>query len=982
MAQSKILNILWKLNSPYGTYTANEYVDVYWDDVTLALVVHENGIVITSGADIPARFTYGGLTDFFYKTEKFYQVSICNGTSLLLFERIPAFPYIYIVETQNHPTCSLSGEVCDLNFDSLPVITGVSTATSLDGQMVVSASGSNGSVKYRLNSDFEYNDGFGQVSGTFTGLGKGNYLVYARDEKNCLSVISVTIPIAHTYGVKYRLEFYDIRLNYHNKTEILEKDYSGSVTEVLGGNADPTVYSLRGEGEMDKFIPRITGEISFSILSQAEGQFHDLATNDPEKFRIRHSIDDGGGYDIMFVGKMLPNQYEEAYVSAPYPVNVIATDGTAILADIPFLDDGGNRLTGSYKQIILIAWILKKIGLDLNIRSGCNIYALTMDATASDDPLDQAYVDVLRYYLIKETPSCLEVLEWILEPYGAQLIQYYNVWNIIRVEERVNSFDYREFDDEGVYVSNSSYNPVKNIVRQSSTGLWWVDQSQSLRINPGYGELRLMYNMGRKANIYENGDFRVRNYSVYQASVIIPGTTIATEQGPISGTIPDLTGFQIVNNGVNVTKSIEPIEKGNVALVIRSGGVGAYLLSDTITLKMGNSEEIKLTCRFKIRATYNTNAHYVKVKVQVGYGDYYLQDSGQWTDTETNIVFYVEYEQLNKYQTLEVIAASPDPLYYTGESFSIKFFAAHEADYAFPTKVLLEAFPTVGKPEGTKTELLDDDTYVGLDVINYYELRNETHAADFPSIIKPDDYHADTNPYKWILVATNTIVADIVYETSLDKIQLEILSNGNELPESMTSITKMENENTLKLDKIIYHGSLTTNGGFSFNYGFSVVPTQEEYFWGSPFSLNIFYGDTFEGSIQFVAESADVYYCGYLRDSAGEGYTTWSRSSRVEALTLQDINTNMYSAQYSQPWRSLTGPFTGNVLFSPIDVIKETMDNNRKYFPPYLTINYKTNSYHAQFSELISTDDADIDLDDPSTDGAGFSTGFSLGFNA
>jgi len=720
MAQTKLLNIYWKQNSPFGTFLSGDSIDTYWDSDTDWFYATLNGVATTSGTDIPPYFTYAGENQDYYLARTIYQASICSGTTLYTFQFYPLFPYLFRTQYTNHPTCIIPGPtptVCDLNFDSLASVTDVTTATATDGVITISASGSNGAVQYRLNSDFVYNDGTAQTSGTFTGLGKGNYLVYARDAINCLAVLSVTVGIQKTYGAKYRLEYYYNDENganaFHHKTEILEKDYSGAVTEVCGGDS-PTILSMGEPSETNKFIPILASALTFTMKAESDGYFQDLYTNDPEKYRIRHSIDSAGGssYSVMWTGKMLPNQYQEPFVSDPYIVDAVANDGLAQLQDVYFLDDDNNRLTGQLKVISVIAWILRKIGLGINIRSSCNLYATGMATTAADDPLDQAYVDVYRYYLISESPTCWDVLTYILETFTAQIKQYYNVWNIVRPEELIASYDYREYDSNGIYVSNSSYNPVKDLKSINySSRVIWRDRTQLLKINPGYGRLRLLYNLGLKKNLLLNGDFSVKRFSVYQANV-------SGDLSLIHGTIPDLAGFQLVNNGTTVTTGIDDLGGGNVAIEITCTELGAYLQSDPIDLKVGNKESIRLTFTFKIYTYKVPTFFYTKVKIEVTYGNYFLGGGGDWTSTQGYITAYVKQDEYNKYQTLEIIAEGPDPTYITGEDFSVKILGAYPIDYDYDSYVSLRALTTSSLPSGFRNEL-----YIN-PYLYYYELEN------------------------------------------------------------------------------------------------------------------------------------------------------------------------------------------------------------------------------------------------------------------
>lgn len=981
MAQIKIVNVLWKANSPYGTYVSGDVVDVYWDNVSLLFVVKKNNGTITSGNAIPFTFVYNQKPVSFYKQESITQVTICDSTDLVQFERVPAFPYLVDVRAGSHPSCSITGEVCDLSIDALPIVTGTTTNTSLDGQIVISASGSNGSVKYKLNADFRYNDGTGQVSGTFTGLSKGNYIVFIRDEKDCLVTFTVKVTVQKNYGVLYSLQYYDVFGVALHKTEILEKDYTGNEITVGGGNAAPTQYS-GGMGGQDKFFPIFSSDMTFYLMSFTKNQYVGLYTNDPEKYRMRHSINGS----VKWIGKVLPNQFEQEYTSLPYPVEVVAHDGLATLKEFLFLDDDNNRIVGQFKQITLISFILNKIGLGINIRSACNIFAEEMTSASADDPLDQAYVDTWRYYLKTETPTCWDVLSYILEPYGAQIVMWDNCWYIIRVEERVNSFNYREFDTTGDYVSNSTYNPVKDL-KASGYGnrIVWTDNNATLKLNPGFGLIRLMYDLGLNENVFKNGDFSIKKYSVFQANV-----QPIVNDGVQVYNIPDLSGFTVVAGSTPIITGYESLEDGKVAVKFTTPNVGPYLLSETLSLKMGNSDEIKLKFSFKVRPSnkpylgaVNTLAHYVKIKIKVTYGAYYLTDIGTWSTVDTNIVYYIKTEDINKYQKFEVTAESPLASYVDGANINVKFFFGHELDYDYANITALKAKLVAGLPSNYRAEVYDSvPTYYDIPTLIYYELRRTTSAESLPDIVRPTDYHATTNPYQWVLVSTLPLVDDNTYETYIDYVSLTFYNNGKLLPENANYEKSMENENDKILNRIIYHGSLP-----------NTIQTYEQLIdWNNllpGFVINPFLGiggvyipqipvsNTNNAPINVSANAGDLVYTGWLRDSSGDAFTNWTRGSIPESKPIEEIYMDMFSAQYNSAWRTLSGSFIGDIIFSPIDCMRETMDSNRKYYAGSLGIDFKNNLYSVNFMELT-----DVSDNEGEEVGVGFSTGFSLGFNA
>lgn len=981
MAEYKLVNILWKQNSPYGTFSQGDAVEVYFSDVTNDFKVYKNGSSITSGNNIPVTFYYNNQYSQYYKSESIEQVSLCVGTSKVKYDRQSAFPYLKQTLLTDHPTCNIP-VVCDLQFDNLPVVTNASTSTSTDGSVVVSASSSNGSIQYFLNKDFAY--GFGQTSTTFSNLAHGTYTVYARDAVNCRATLTFTIGISTSYGTLYRLEYETPQGDTH-KTEIKQKGYSGSIIDVEGG-IPPTVYRLRGESQRDKFIAVLPGEIETTFISETDNFFDGIYSNDPDKYRLVHSINN----TAVWTGKVLTNQYEENYTNAPYPVSIVATDALPQLNDIPFLDDFGNRLAGDIKQITLIAYILKKLNLGLNIRSGLNIYASSMATTASSDPLDQAYIDVSRYYNLQDNPSCMDVLKWLLEPYNAQLIQWDNKWNIIRVEERIDTFDYREYDSNGTYVSNGSYSPIKELKTSDfANRMVWANQNQRLRIMPGYGSIRVLYDLGNRNNIFKNGDFKLTSRLNYDA--YIGDDTIQL--------VPDLNGFQIINDPDKaVFLGYEDLENNNIAVTFTSFSNNGqdYLMSDSLNLKMGTIDKLRINIRFKISRSKLDNPNilydfrYIRVRFKIQYGDYFLNNQGFWTLKDEPIIYYLDRDKANEFVDYEVVCAAPVDLntltpsldYLNGESFQIKIYFpnANEVEYTGSTTTeainQLKVKLTTSLPIDTRTELHDiSGTYtpagfVGT-YIHYYELKEDKNDEAFPDIIRPQDYHATTNPVQWVLQGIQKFDDTIKVNMAIDRISAEILGEGRPLPDYETLEQDMENENDAPIQKEIVHGSIVNVGktlqsfGIGYDFGDTFFSTN---------GINVVSTNNWQFKIEYVANAADLSYNGYLKNSSGVGYDKWERSGFGESKTLQEIFMDVYSSQYNKPYRLLNGDmYSDDTFFSPINSLKETMDNNRIYIPMSLEIDFYRNLYNTEFIELLNyTDNAAV----------GFTDGFTIGFNA
>lgn len=988
MAQVRLLNITWQRgSSPFGTYVAGDVIDVYWDDSTNAVVVKLNSVVITSGSDIPTIFNTPRRTSsyIYLKTETLYQSQICDGDDLYQFGRIVPFPYLNFLKLADHPSCDITGSdlVCDVHFNALPIITPCTTATSRDGTITVSATSSFGTVKYRLNNDFEFNSGKGAGKGrdpetgtggtsnpVFSDLSPGNYIIYARDVKNCLSIITCAVPVQKTYGTKDQIEFYN-PLGYRIKTEILELDYTGGITEITGQDI-PLEFNKRGEGERDKFINLVATETVLNLIADTDDQFTYIYTNNPNKYRVRISIDYGSGYEVVWVGSVVPQQYHSTYDGNDDQVQIVASCGIPALKNMPFRDDSGNRLVGSYKQIEIIAWILRKLELGLSIKVGINMYEDGMNTTASDDPLDQAYVDVQTYYLIDENISCSDVLKYILKTYTAQIIQWGNYWNITKILEKIDNYDYRVFDVNGIYISNSSYDPVKYIKYPTFTNsLHWMGNNARKDLLPGFGEIRLNYRLGLKPNIFVNGDFSVRKYSILFDPI----------QSDLNweGSAPDTTGFQVVNNETIVYKQVESIDEiGNVAFVLSCLQAGAFIVTTPLFLKTGSADSIKVTYIFKVNIKSSVSRGgfepYIKVKISVRYGSYYLTNGGEWTTDVNTITIIVGGDAFNKYQTLEITAPNPDVAYIDGEYISVKMYLPNAGEGDYSSRAELETIATVNTSIGTKVIVKASATAGGLtaDYLYYYELKQETAAskANKPDVITPPDYNGSTNPVKWILEQKLSFREKETF-IFIDKIQVEIFSQGLALPEEAVFTKPMEAGNPETLIETVYHGSYLNNGQKLVNEGnvaLSAIRTDVTVARGGITTTGnrqttSFYPGYFLTYTTFQAESAGLIYAAYLRDSNGVGLVYWTRDGFNELETMHRIIVDEYASQYRRSWERLVGSLVSHdIMLTPLDVVYN-VDTDKMYDPIALSINLKENKYNGQFLEIITDAVADFNLD-------------------
>jgi len=689
-------------------------------------------------------------------------------------------------------------------------------------------------------------------------------------------------------------------------------------------------------------------------------------------------------FKLKLIGKVLPQQYQSAYLAPPLDfAQFDATDGLASLSKFLLVQDDGQTFYGTVKLIKLVAYILNKIGFDLPIRVACNLYAETMDQADSDDPFDQAYCDYDAFNFSGQDITLDFVMRCVLEPFGARLTQWDGRWNIVRTEEMTGDYDYRDFDKDGDYISSGTYSPVDDIVFPSQgDGFIFANASQGLEIIPGAGLLKVKYHLGLKPNIIRNGDFRIK--AVYNSFANQYDFRVNKD------------GFQLVDAGYALAEFYEPLEGKNVAILIQGGGPSnqntgnAYLLSDSVNIKMGSANQLKLSIRYKIpqisilagSVQFTANIPYVKIRMIIKYGNYYLRTDGSWvlsmlppTEDEEYVFYTTDY---GKYAINEVTAPYPNAVAADGLDFSVQVFHAYVFHADYYDLAAFKAYATLFKGEGTKKTFRTDDYFasdVYTDKLLYYELTNTTEAEDIPNIVRPDDYldsvgDPDHNPKQWVLkyAVSVTPYAAIQAQFWIDYIDLDYLTNGEAPIDTVVRSRAGEVNNIESVENDLYLGSYTE----------LIVSEQfldDRYSFINPAIEPIKKTDTIN-----VLSGATIYN-GYLRDADGVGYDNWKRDSVTELDKLHGIYLNMVANQYNRQTIllrcDLKNKFGESKYFSLLNILREVNDSNRLYLPIGVTINDKTNTMSGELLEIININD------DPGSDGSSgtpYSSGFSIGF--
>ena len=223
--------------------------------------------------------------------------------------------------------------------------------------------------------------------------------------------------------VKYQLTYKDVDDN-DFVCQISKDDYTGDVIDVGG-------FCVLERPEIKEIYTVIRGTgMRLTLEANQNLTLEDLYTEDEKTFKVkltRNSV-------VLFRGFIDPGGLTEDLVNDAWIINIDCVDGLALLDNLSYVDDLGQKYHGKEKDINVINNCLKRTGVtqdngdQLPVRSSINTRYVFLPLT--DDPLNNVYSNQERF--IKDDgstiSSCKEVLESILRKYGASIVMDGDKW--------------------------------------------------------------------------------------------------------------------------------------------------------------------------------------------------------------------------------------------------------------------------------------------------------------------------------------------------------------------------------------------------------------------------------------------------------------------------------------------------------------------------------------------------------------------------
>lgn len=900
-----------------ASFVDGDAIVVMWNDSTSAITVTKNGSAFTTtGATLGVLDTNYEIVIGVTSTDNGYAISgysFCNSTTLNWFRMVtdyPEYPFFERKETINSPVCDAGGGVvCDIHFTGPVTVTNTTSLTSPDGTITASATSANGTVKYAL-SDFVYASE-GQTSGSFTGLGTGKYTVYAKDANDCTTQNSVFVFFSPAEAEHYRFTWTSVDIGSGTtrdaRIRIYEREYVGDVVELDFADVSPFRLNKPKQGHVnDKFYPIHPTNAILDLTSVKDYQFLPLFTQDNKKYRVVYEVNEASaGFAETWQGFIDPNVYREDFISTPYFVEIQVSDNVKTLESEKFTDDNGGLLFGDMKLIKVISHIMKKTGLSLKIRSGINIFETTHNTASTDDPLDQTYVDAACYREGTEPFNCWEVLTHILKPFGARIYQYSNQWIIEEIDRATATYAYRVFTADGVYESNSTFDPIIDVKASTLTSrAAFLNGDQSLEVIPAYGKIDVVSKLNYVGSIVSGGFEKEDLLSPTSESFIMSQGVFTSEEGFRDWTLRQPAGISGVSFGrvlvSNRGDSSRTGLKTDANESTRSVGAfffdpeawggnlrNAYIESAEKPYQYGPSDELKFYFEYSTPA--RPEYEFMVLRMVIKVGSNYLQPDLTWGASEA---IYRAYPPIsNSLQKFELSLPVPTTTTVVDSTIQVRiyYYNSFFYDYGLPTSTSspadgtdgqtdLDGLVTAGVDYDYRLDLRREFTFGSFDAFyrEFYELRISTDAEDANAgVLRVGDYDATTNPKIWSRLKSINIKGEetnfrrrgVDLKFYLDNVALDALVNGQPPPEEETvslTISDFINED-MEVEL----------------YNFDVPDIT----------------------------NAKNMYNNYFRLSSGAPTTLWARSGIAEALPIQQILLKVLGANHSAPTFRMTGSF-------------------------------------------------------------------------
>jgi len=227
------------------------------------------------------------------------------------------------------------------------------------------------------------------------------------------------------YGVKYRLEFDDLKGN-KRKVEIFKNGYSGAVLPMIG-TGEPV--EIEWKAEEDLYEPLIGSLCTLNLLVTDDVTYDDFYLYDEREYKVVVYFEaSAGSWQTYWSGWVVNDLYSQALVSTPYSLSITATDNLGQL-------DGYDTWMPAIGTDNPTLWQFMYNALS-NLSLGYDIYISNDLRIATDSAWKNVFNQVTikksgfyhDYYIINDAKMTLRS---ILIGFNCRLFQSFGRWYIV-----------------------------------------------------------------------------------------------------------------------------------------------------------------------------------------------------------------------------------------------------------------------------------------------------------------------------------------------------------------------------------------------------------------------------------------------------------------------------------------------------------------------------------------------------------------------
>jgi hypothetical protein len=430
--------------------------------------------------------------------------------------------------------------------------------------------------------------------------------------------ISITTEDVEPSGIN--LIYYLIYGNY--RLNIYKENYNGGSSEIFGtitinkSTVDSILEPIRGTG------------LNISLEANQSLTFDEFLLSDEFTYKTELLKNDY----IIYEGYIKPDGVQQSFVADFWYINIESTDGLGALKDLSFVKPNGLQYTGKLSFYEIIEACLKRTRLTLDINTSI---ALEYNGYTGTNILKDVYLNSSRF--IKESNDviimdCNEVLTSVLNLLSAVITQQDGQWWIFRPND-LQATGFTEFINQ---TTDEVFNYNFNAVLGSQINNFYPHHcgaNQQIEVKGAISAYRLNYQYGFLGGIVANSTFIHSPEMVFNAWTTNP--SLPTDFASI---------INNPNDGLELSvKELNPVFPLNI------------LTSDPITVFQDDVLNLIIkTSTIKNGGTYDTGRVRFFFKISTSDG-YYLNQSNQWSTSNSNIFFEVDsFKNSERFYTNEI----------------------------------------------------------------------------------------------------------------------------------------------------------------------------------------------------------------------------------------------------------------------------------------------------------------------------------------